>query len=357
LNCEPETDSNPAGSTHTVTCTLRDAANATVNAQPAAVVVNGEVDCLTNCGTAVYGGGMTAADANDTPTDADQVPNADDDDRSDPDGSCIIQQGTSSCQISYNRNDVGNDELNFWIDGHNATDDEAQNEAENNDETDTVLKNWVARTYNALDCVDQSGDDVETNQQGEAETYTCTTYDQFGQPIATTIDIDGENETGVNDPDNPDSNSPGTPDYPACSTANTTSCQFQVPGTDVGGGPNGTNVDETGTAQICFFEVGQSADCGADGAGNDPNDFDPGNDNNVATDDTGNANQADRVTKTWQAAIGSRLNCTPEVSANPTTSQHDITCTVRDQNNNTVSGVNIDVEASGANDPDGANSN
>ena len=51
-----------------------------------------------------------------------------------------------------------------------------------------------------------------------------------------------------------------------------------------------------------------------------------------------------------------RLDCTPETDSNPIGTSHTITCTATNASNAFVNGALIDVEFSGANDPDNADS-
>jgi len=295
LNCEPENDTNPTNTNHTVTCTLRDAAGDVVLAQNAAITVNGEVDCLTNCdGVATYDGQLDG-DANDAPLDGDQAPDANDDDRTDPDGTCVIPQQQSSCTFTYDRNNAGNDQLNFWIAGH-ATDNEAANEAENNDTTDTVLKNWEDRVATNIDCEPEN----EVNQTNDPHTVTCTTTDQFGQPVNS-------------------SNTAGNDDTAFDQT---------------GGSPNNVQEDNTtnnnGQSTIVFTDD-QPGTVTTTGCIDQ---------NNNGTCDAGEP--SDQTTKTFQSGTASGLDAQPETDTNTVGEQHTVTCQVFNQfgNQNNTEGTN-----------------
>ena len=329
LDCAPETATNPADTSHTVGCTVRDTNDALVSG----AIVDVEAT------------GVNDPDGTDSPTS--------------PDFTCTTGAG-GTCQFVH---DTGTDGAGLttyraWVDadGSNTTSEADQTEGQDStatpgsvaesDNTDVVTKTWTAGAAAALDCDDESGPDSEheTNpgtgpgDPASAETYTCRVVDANGNPTGS-FTVRGEVETAVNDPDNPDSNSHATPDY-QCVTTNGT-CQIVVTQAE----------SEIGTADVCFW-VGAPADgatlCSNEQVGEQAaqNGSDGGND------------FADKVQKTWvTVTTATRLDCTPETDSNPVGTSHTITCTARTSADALVSGAQIDVEASGVNDPDGTTSN
>ena len=325
LDCSPDTATNPVGTAHTIACTARDPAGS----------------LLTNVNIDVEATGTNNPDGNDVLTS--------------PDFTCTTS-GSGTCQFTHSTGTSGAGTTTYraWVDADNSnsTAEADQSEGQDstatpgafaeNDNTDVVTKTWTAAAATALDCDDQTGTDTEResnpgtgpNDPTSAETYTCRTTDANGNPSGSSL-VRAEVETAVNDPDNPDSNSHSSPDY-QCTTTNGV-CQITVTQSE----------NELGTTTICFW-VGDGATlCGAETTGENQagNGSDAGND------------FADKLEKTWvSTTTASRLDCTPETASNSLNTSHTITCTARDANNAVINGAQIDVELTGANDPDNANS-
>ena len=329
LDCSPETALNPVNTSHTIGCTARDSAGA--------LLANALID--------IEATGVNDPDATNSPTS--------------PDFTCqTTAQGT--CQFTHGTGTTtaGTTTYRAWVDadGSNATTEadaaEGQDEVgqpgtvAESDNTDVVTKTWTAGPASELDCDDQTGPDTEresnpgtgSSDPSSAETYTCVVTDSFNNPVSGAFLVRGEVETAVNDPDNPDSNSPTSPDY-SCTTANG-SCQITVTQAE----------NELGATTICFW-VGTTQEgatlCGAETLTE-----------NAAQDgsDTGN-DFADEVEKTWvSVTTATRLDCGQETDTNPVGTSHSITCTAVNAQNSPVSGANIDFETTGANDADAANS-
>ncbi|MDP9067860.1 MAG: hypothetical protein M3N53_05875 [Actinomycetota bacterium] len=64
------------------------------------------------------------------------------------------------------------------------------------------------------------------------------------------------------------------------------------------------------------------------------------------------ADPRDTVSKTWVAPTATRLDCADETATNPTGTAYVVTCTATSDSGQPVSGAQVDVEATGANDPD-----
>lgn len=329
LDCAPETATNPAGTSHTVGCTVRDSGGN--------VVGSARVD-------------VEATGAND-PDNGNTLTT--------PDFTCTTS-GSGTCQFVHSNqtNGSGTTTYRAWVDAdsNNSNPEADQTEGQDaaaapgsvpeNDNTDVVTKTWTAGAAIGLDCDDQTGPDTEQETNAgagsadptTAEIYTCRVTDSSNNTVSGSFTVWGEVETSVNDPDNPDSNSPTSPDY-QCTTSNGT-CQITATQME----------NELGTTNICFW-VGQLSDGAALCASESVGESQSGN-----GADTGN-DFADKVALTWiQVTTATRLDCTPETDSDPVGGSHTITCTARDASNNLVNGAQIDVEASGVNDPDNGNS-
>ena len=326
LDCSPETATIAAGGSHTIGCTVRDSGGTLMEGARVDIEVTGAND----------------PDNANSPTS--------------PDFTCTTS-AAGTCQFTHSTatTESGPTTYRAWVDADNsnatveADATEGQDAASTPggtaepDNTDVVAATWTPGPATGLDCDDATGPDTETESNpgtgaGDAtssETYTCRVTDAAGNPAAGTFSVRAEVETAVNDPDNPDSNSPSSADY-TCTTVNGT-CQITV-----------TQVDnEVGTTTICFY-VGDGATlCAAEttgenqaaGGGDTANDF------------------ADQVELTWVAVTtAARLDCTPETDSNPVGTSHTITCTARNASDALINGAQIDVEITGTNDPDNANS-
>ena len=204
---------------------------------------------------------------------------------------------------------------------------------------DVATKTW-ALTPEILDCDDQSGDDNQTNNAGEAETYTCTATAPDGSDTGNERDpvsgvrIDWENLNGANDPDN--SSAAGTADAnDACTTATNGICTIAIAPSE----------NATGTANICFW-----ADTDNDTA------FDPAgiiadggecNSEAPATEDT---DLVDAVTKTWTGSLARTIDCEPDTEEEEVTTTHTMTCTVRNVAGAPVEGASVTFTEDGVGD-------
>jgi Ca2+-binding RTX toxin-like protein len=350
LDLSPEQATNPTGTTHTVTATLRQDGTGTSpcdSDEPAVatprvlpVTVNFEIT------------GPNDPDSSNSPAS--------------PDRQCTIEITASSCQMPpYTGTLIGTDVIRGFISDAGADTTEARDESAfpgttpEPDDTDVVEKTWVAGPPSRLDCDDQNGDDRETNPSnaGSAsdEPYTCKVTDAQGNPTrdpdstngntSESVVVKGENESAnVNDPDPPGSQGAtyATPDY-QCSPNASGQCTITV-----------TQLrQETGSADICFY-IDQTPSTSTESEGADLCAAEP-------TDETEANDAADQVTKTWAPpttapTVSTRLDCVPESDTNPTRTSHTITCTATQPNGDLVQTASIDVEATGANDPDNSNS-
>ena len=204
---------------------------------------------------------------------------------------------------------------------------------------DVVTKTWEL-TPEILDCDDQSGDDDQTNNAGEPETYICTATAPDSADAGTERDpvagvrIDWENLNGANDPDN--SSAAGTADgNDGCTTVANGTCSITiVPGESA-----------LGAANICFW-----ADTDVDTA------FDPagitadGGQCNSETPVTEDADLVDVVTKTWSTSLARTIECAQDSADQEVTTTYSLTCTVRNLSGAPVEGVSVTFTEEGVGD-------
>ncbi len=376
LDAEPETAEKGVGGTHTITARL-------CTNDPENVEEPG--NCDTDAPANLSSGAIRIHFENENgPNDPD-----DSDSGTTPDATCNIfpvSDTPSECSHTYVGLNDGTDTWRVWIDhdSNRATDESDQAEGRNElttpgatanncngtvprpaepDCTDVVSVTWAEGGPATLDCDDETGPNTEqeTNPSGGGqsnETYSCEVRDAQGNltgdfgPNTEGIQqfrVHAEIENGVNDPQQ-DGATYASEDYGcAVGRPNTTGeqegrCNITI--TQAEG--------ELGTAEICFW-VGQldeetgSAACSGEATHE-----------NAAGDgsDTGN-DLADQTEKTWEQrneGPPTQLDCTPENDTTERDDNHVITCTASNQGGG-VPDVNIDVEATGANDPDDPDGN
>lgn len=319
-----DVETNPAGQAEVYTCTATapDSADAGTERDP---VVGLRIDWENLNG------------ANDPDNSSNQ---------STPDGNdaCTTgANGTCTISIAPAENATGTANICFWADndsdnvfdpngaGADGGGCNAETPAtEDTDLIDVVTKTWAAGP-DTLDCDDQSGDDAQTNNLNEPETYTCTaTSPDTGDPgndrdPHAGVRIDWENLNGVNDADN--SAAAGTPDgNDACTTSATGTCTVSIAPIE----------QAAGSANVCFW-----ADTDND------NVFDPAgavNDGGgcaTETPETEDADLIDVVTKTWSGSLARSIDCEPEAVDKEVGTTHTLTCTVRNASGAPVSGVSV----------------
>jgi hypothetical protein len=311
LDLAPETATNPAGSEHDITATLR-----TISAGCTGAAVTPHSG---------GGGGPVNIDFEITgPNDPDNGNTPDT-----PDLTCNVSVNQSSCTVTYTGSATGADTIRGWIDhdgltpAQGGTTEADLNETQAGDDADTtdvVAKTWTAGAAAEVDCDDQTGPDHEreTNPSlsGAAsnEVYTCRVTDAAGNGIPNTV-VNGEVTGAPNDPDATNGSSYDTPDY-TCTTGANATCQVTV--TQVEG--------QTGTAIICFW-IGTAAQ-GQTACGTEPVD------EATAANGSDEPNDAaDAVHKTWEArsAATGGVDAEPETDTNNLGENHTITATVYDQ--------------------------
>jgi Ca2+-binding RTX toxin-like protein len=307
IDLTPNTDTNTLGQTHTVTATLTAPSGQTLDTcrEGGNVDVDFEIT------------GETGATYNPAGIDAASTPNT-------PDLGCRIKRNETSCTVSYTRTaTAGTDSITgFFAD---AGIDETT------DPRDTVTKTWQAPAGTRLNCEPETA----TNPTGTSHVVTCTVTDTAGATVAgAQVDVE---ITGTNDPDNADS--PASPDR-SCTTAANGTCTISLIGNQAGT-----------TTFRAFIDADQNDATGGP-------DATEGQAEGTTAGATAEPDATDVVVKTWTATAttATRLDCNPETDSNPTGTAHVITCTATDDTGRNVGGAQIDVEASGANDPDAGES-
>jgi hypothetical protein len=248
------------------------------------------------------------------------------------------QQGIANiCFWGDNDNDSVFAPTGTTTDGGGCTTETAV--TEDLDLIDVVTKTWQL-TPEILDCDDQSGDDEQTNNPGEAETYTCTATAPDSADTGTERDpvsgvrIDWENLNGANDPDN--SAAAGNADgNDGCTTAANGTCTISIAPSEAA----------TGSATICFW-ADTDIDAAFDPAGITADGGQCGTEP-AATEDT---DLLDVVTKIWSTTLARSINCEPETSAQEVTRTQTITCTVTNVSNVLVPGASVTFTEDGVGD-------
>jgi Ca2+-binding RTX toxin-like protein len=167
LDCNPETDTNPTGTAHVITCTATNAQGQNVGGAQIDVEATGTND----------------------PDNADSPASPDFTCTTANNGTCSITHGTGGVGTTAA---AGTTTYRAWIDvdSNNATGGpdltEAQAEATTPgataepDATDVVTKTWVANDTRTLDCEPETA----TNAINTQHTVTCTARNSAGQPVA-----------------------------------------------------------------------------------------------------------------------------------------------------------------------------
>ena len=299
LNCEPETATNPTigpESSHEITCTVLD--------QEGRPFLD-----------------ATVYFENESPRVNDPDDNAN---RTNPDNTCTTSDEANSegkCSVTYpSENQAGNATIRAWVDedGDEATDDSDAGETqaqEDSDGTDVVSKTWEAVRIDA-------SPEEDRNPVGARHTVIATTGDPG-------VEVNFNIEEGPHE------------DPPAAVTGEQTTSDFECV----------TDSNPEGGYSCSWTYTGR-----AEGTDTIRVWFDEGTDND---DEYQEGEPNDVVTKTWyrQDVAQARLDCEPETGTNPSDgegSDHTITCTVRDQENNPFFGarVHFENESPNVNDPD-----
>ena len=268
-----------------------------------------------------------------------------------PDYTCdTAANGKCTINVTQNENESGTASVCFWIGNADAGTQECGEEATGegqatdgsdagNDLADQVEITWEQRS------IAGGGIDVEPesakSELGAAYSVTASVYDQFGELFRGNTTVYFEFFRGS--PGDADGNTPGSPDG-SCTTADSSSCTFGFsqgvePGTDLlCGWINQTPILEgTNNNGRCQTEPLLDSD----------------DDDGTADAPSPASDAVDVVQKIWQKPTdATQLDCGPETSTGRRGTFHRVTCTALNSSGAPVTGAEIDVEATGTNDPD-----
>lgn len=335
LDCDPETDTNPAGSAHTVTCTTRSASGSTVSG----VTVSAD-----------------ATGANDpTPPAPPQTA---------PDFKCVTGEN-GSCSFTHGPGGFGSTgtqgttTYRAWID---ADKNDATNEADaaegrdetvtpgtrpEPDNTDVVQKVWGPPPATVT-----MTPETDSAAVGECNAYTITLVDASGNPVPNAVvDVEQRHERSTNQANN-DEPTVGFCTPPESAGANP-SMVDESKG-DLGAGTGGENPDNAGTAG---GETEKQTD--QNGKVTIGIRVAPGNGSNGSggvsitawwetadNDDPDSAEPKDSSTKSWtpgggEPGVPAGLNLSPTSSTNAPGEPVTYTATVSDANGDAVEGATV----------------
>lgn len=333
VDASPEVDSNPTGTSHSVTAVVTDefgnlvpnarvdfnvyGRNQTVNPRCNDVITNaqGQASCTYNdvgAATPVTGG----ADPN---RDEDVIV------------VCIDQNQNNGCDDTNTTENQGADATEGDTQGRAAGDEDA---------VDVVLKFWFAGAVPTVDEVILDGDANEEEDNGTPG--DCGTDDNE-DPDGNGFDTTATNTVGV--------------DHIVCVRVENAANQ-RIPGVPVTfdlSGPG--DIDDDPENQVNFFFGPDSQNCTADG----------GKSVTVNTDENGEAyiafcseatgtttvtaragGKSDTSTKLWVADAGRNIDCTPETATNQINTTHTVSCLVTDAFGNPVNGELVSFQETGA---------
>ncbi len=356
LNCEPETDSNPVGTPHTVTCTVQNQGDDTTPRQNQGGI---EVD--------VEATGANDPDDSNTPESPDfTCTTAGDQDPTTPpaqnEGVCTFTHGpggkgtTDETGLTLYRAGVDYDRDNTTRPEQFVDDQEGQNERQQPgthpevDETDVVEKRWILAPR-SLNMTPES----DSAAVGTCNAFTITALDEQNRPVeGAIIDVEQRHERSTNNTNN-DEPTVGfcePAEGPNPSMVDETRGDLRPPEEDpdnrgTAGGETVGTTDDNGqiTIGITVTEGNRS-----DGTGRvvvtsfyDQQDA-QGRDN----DDPDSGEAQDNSTKTWTPRPqGRTIDCDPKTDSNPVGSEHTVTCTVRDAGGQPVQGEGVTFTESG----------
>ena len=337
LDCSPEQDGNPTGTSHTVTCRASQAGG---GAPPQGTHIVAEAI------------GANDPDSGDTP----QTP--DFECRTNQEGVCSFTHGPGG---NGSTNFEGITRYRAWIDQDNANstveadqsegrDEVAQPGAqEESDNTDVVEKTWT-RTPQTLTMTPES----DTASVGTCNPFTITVLGSDGQAVSGVfVDLEQRHERASNQTNDDEPQvffcTPRQGDGPNPSGVDQTQGDLDPP--DESPDNRGTAGGETlsppdGSGRVTIG-IGIEPANGSDGSGNvnlvaffetdDDNDPEPGE-------------PQDSSTKTWVPQEGRTITCLPETDTNPANTQHVVTCTVRDRFGAPVEGEGVTFTEEGTGD-------
>lgn len=250
-----------------------------------------------------------------------------------------LTDGSGNDNFSYSNNTASTDTVEFCVDNNTSN-----NVCDAPEVDDTETATWVTAAATGINSDPETG----SNALGVSHTVNTDVYDQGGNLFSGNTLIELEFFSGS--PSDTDGNTPATPDR-TCNTSAANNCDITW-----------SQSTTAGTDRACIWTGADPTLTGnnTNGTCDDPDGTVP-DEGLTDSDETGAPSppedSVDVVTKTWTTGAAlAGLNCTPDQDGNPTGTDHLITCVLGDNAGNAINNANIDVEFTGANDPDNTDS-
>ena len=320
VDCEPETEENDAGTSHTITCTVSNSLNPTIGNEKIAVEATGAND----------------PDDSNSPTTYDFTCTTN------VSGTCSFTHGpggsgsTNSSGVTTYRAwvDIDLDNTTFDADATEGRDEiTAPGGRPEPDDTDVVEKTWASVPADGLDAEPESA----RNLRATDHTITAYLYDLLGNEFE--LDTTVKFEFFAGSVSDTDGNTPESPDK-TCTTDSIFSCAVTY----------SQNVG-AGTDLVCVWTnedpamLGDNSNGTCNGEGLTDLDDDAGNPD---APESPPADAIDVVEKVWDSF---NLNCFPEEKSGRLGRGHAFSCQVTSDGPASPGNSRVDVEATGVNDP------
>lgn len=183
--------------------------------------------------------------------------------------------------------------------------------------------------------------ETDSNPTGTDRTITGTIYDQFGDPAQENATISFEFFNGS--PSDTDGNTPASADK-TCTTVNSSTCTVTYTSPNAGRDLACVWIHDT----PAMTGNNQGGTCDGEGL------LDADDTAGSADPPQPESDDIDVVSKTWtNAPPATQLDCGEENDKSRRNQDNVISCTATDGNNG-IANTNIDIELTGANDPDGS---
>lgn len=354
LNCEPEQDTNPRGSSHTITCTATSSENDATGSPQRISGVRIDVEA-TGANDPDNGNSPTSPDFTCTTrsNEATTVENEA--------GTCTITHGGTGTGSTAS---TGTTTYRAWIDRDNNDTTVEADMAEARDEvaapgdepepddTDVVEKTWVLDPETLT-----ISPKTDAAPVGTCNPYTVTVRNQDGGAVeGAIIDVEQRHANADNTTasDEPDVGFCRPSTGPNPSDVDEARGDQVEPGGDNAGTAGGETIQPTDANGQVTFGIRVQAANGSDGTGQVSivAFYDEGEDN----DDPDEGEPQDTATKTWEPGSDARtIDCLPKTDSNPVGTNHVVTCTVRDSQNQPVQGEGVTFFEQGAGQIEGSN--
>lgn len=336
LDCAPEQDGNPTGTSHTITCRATQGGGA----PPQGTHVVAEAT------------GANDPDAGDSPESPDFQC------RTNQDGFCSFTHGPGG---TGSTNFEGVTRYRAWVDSDNANSTveadrtEGRNEVSDpgaqseSDSTDVVEKTWT-RTPQTLTMTPDS----DSASVGTCNAFTITVVDSEGRAVpGVFVDLEQRHERAGNQTADDEPRvmfcTPSSTEGPNPSAVDQTQGDLGPPDESpdnqgTAGGETLTATDQSGRVTIGITVEPAN---GSDGSGtvNLTAFYETDDDN-----DPEGGEPQDTSTKTWVPREGRAITCLPETDTNPANTQHVVTCTVVDRFGDPVEGEGVTFTEDGTGD-------